>query len=54
MKSKYTEDDLQYALNDIKNGAKVRQASIKWGIPRSTLQNRIYGHLSHKEAAQPS
>jgi Tc5 transposase DNA-binding domain/helix-turn-helix, Psq domain len=54
MKSKYTEDDIQYALNDIKNRVSVRQAGIKWGIPRSTLQDRTYGHLSHSEAAQPS
>lgn len=53
MKPKYTEDDVQYALNDVTNGMSVRQASIKWGVPRSTLQDRTYGHLSHSEAAQP-
>lgn len=53
MKSKYTEEDVQWALNDIKNGVSARQAGLKWGVLRSTLQNRIYGHLSHSEAAQP-
>src|SRR5438034_4403498 len=54
MKSKYTESDLQYALNDINNGVSARKASLKWGVPRSTLQGRTYGQLSHLEAAEPS
>jgi hypothetical protein len=52
MKFKYTEDDVQYALNDVKNGVLVRQVGIKWGVPRSTLQDRIYSYFFHLEGAQ--
>ena len=53
MKPRYTEDDVQYALNDIANGKSVRQASLDWGPPRNTLQDRIDGRISRSEAAQP-
>lgn len=39
----YTEDDLNEAINAIQNGASIRQASKDWGIPKSTLSNRIKG-----------
>jgi helix-turn-helix, Psq domain len=54
MKSKYTEEDLQYALDNVRNGLLVRQAGLKWGIPRSIIQDKIYGYLSHAETTQPS
>ena len=53
MKRSYTEDDVQYALNDIANGKSVRKASLEWGPPRSTLMDRINGRLSYSEAKAP-
>ena len=48
----YTEQDVAYALNDIKNGKSLRQASREWGVPLSTLQNRNNGSEHHIIAAQ--
>ena len=53
MHSQYTEDDIQYALNDIANGILFRQASLKWGLPRATLHDRLNGRISRAEASQP-
>jgi hypothetical protein len=50
MKPSYTEDDVQYALKDIANSKSERKASLDWGVPRSTLQDRILGRLSRSEA----
>ena len=50
MKPLYTEDDIQFALNDIANGKSERKASLDWGVPRGTLQDRILGRLSRSEA----
>ena len=54
MHSQYTEDDIQYALNDIANGMSFRQASLKWGPPRATLHDRLNGRISRAKASQPS
>ena len=53
MKPSYTEDDIQRALAAVANGRSVRKACLDWGVPRSTLQNRINGHVSLKEAHEP-
>jgi hypothetical protein len=50
MKRLYTKDDVQYALIDIVNGKSERKASLDWGVPRGTLQDRISGRLSRSEA----
>jgi hypothetical protein len=47
----YTEEDVQAALEAIANGAGAREASLHWGVPRSTLYNRRHGAQSHSEAA---
>ncbi len=52
MKSNYTEEDFQQALNTVANRGSVRKAERDYGIPRSTLQNRIYSHVSMKEAKE--
>lgn len=44
MKHQYTEEDVMRALDAIGNGASTRKASLEWGVPRSTLQDRIRGH----------
>jgi hypothetical protein len=33
----YTQEDVQAALEAIANGAGAREASLHWGVPRSTL-----------------
>ena len=50
MKPLYTEDDVQCALRDIANGKSERKASLDWGVPRGTIQDRISGRLSRSEA----
>ncbi|KAF2904122.1 hypothetical protein ILUMI_02052 [Ignelater luminosus] len=37
----YDEEKLQKALNEIQSGSPKKQASIKYGIPRQTLQYRL-------------
>ena len=48
--SHYTEEDVQNALFDIKNGLSQRKAASKYGIPRSTLFGRIQGGGPRKDA----
>ncbi|KAF4474230.1 hypothetical protein CGGC5_v017057 [Colletotrichum fructicola Nara gc5] len=40
----YTEDDINQALEAIARGTSVKKAAFEWGIPRSTLKNRMKGH----------
>ena len=40
----YTEDDVNQALDAIASGQSLRKAAIQWGIPRSTLQDRLNGN----------
>ncbi|KAI4455576.1 helix-turn-helix psq domain [Holotrichia oblita] len=40
-KKRYTEEALQSAVTDIKNGMPKKQAARKYGIPRQTLQHRL-------------
>jgi hypothetical protein len=53
MKPSYTEDDVQRALKEVAEGKSVRKAHLDWGVPRSTLQDRIYGRVPQKEAQEP-
>jgi hypothetical protein len=48
----YSEQDLLAALSDIRNGKSLRLASREWGVPFSTLRNRIQGSESHAIAAE--
>ena len=51
----YTENDIKFAIQAVQEGATQREASIKWGIPRSTLQDRLNGSTTKaasKEAYQ--
>ncbi|CCD33716.1 hypothetical protein BofuT4_P065280.1 [Botrytis cinerea T4] len=52
MTKPYTEDDIAAALFAIAGGMSMRKACSEYGIPRTTLHNRINGHLSHKKGAQ--
>jgi hypothetical protein len=53
MKPSYTEDDIQRALAEVAKGRSVRKACLDWGVPRGTLQDRINGRVSLKEAHEP-
>jgi hypothetical protein len=53
MKRPYTEDDVQRALEAVIGGKSVRKASLDWAVPRSTLQDRINGRVSMREAQEP-
>ncbi|KAF7889298.1 uncharacterized protein EAF01_010031 [Botrytis porri] len=52
MKNRYTEEDIAEALRAITNGASIRRASLDYGVPRTTLHDRIYGGVSHQKGAQ--
>ena len=53
MKSRYTKQDLQNALNAVANGMSQRKAKSEYSVPHATLQNRIKGHISRLEAHVP-
>ena len=53
MKPSYTEDDIQRVLVDVGNGRSVRKACLDWGVSRGTIQDRIKGSVSRKEASEP-
>ena len=53
MKPSYTEEDVQRALKDVVEGKSLRNAHLDWGVPRSTLYDRINGYVSQKEAQKP-
>jgi len=50
MGKQYTEDNLQLALDAIANGIGKREAERQFGIPKSTLLDRLNGQQSRKEA----
>jgi hypothetical protein len=49
----YSDFELSQAIEAVANGASVRAASREWGIPRTTLQDRLLGTQSHSESALP-
>ncbi|KAK1245194.1 hypothetical protein MKX08_004823 [Trichoderma sp. CBMAI-0020] len=46
----YSEDNILSAITDIENGISQRKAAARWGIPRSTLQERINGRVTRNKA----
>jgi len=52
--SQYTQESLEEALLDVSNGSTVREAARTWGVPRSTLQNRLKGYEPHSTAHSDS
>jgi hypothetical protein len=48
----YQEQDLVAAINDVRNGKSLRQASREWGVPSSTLSDRIRGRENHTQASE--
>ena len=53
MKSVYTEEDVQRALNTVANGMSQKKAGLEFRVLRSTLQNPMNGTLSRQEAHKP-
>jgi len=53
MKSTYTEEDMQRALNAVANSMSQKKAGLEYGVPRATIQSRINGHISRQEAHIP-
>ena len=51
--TKYTEADIDLALQAVANGTSARQASKHWGVPRATLYDRMHGHECRKDAFSP-
>ncbi|XP_074604882.1 ecdysone-induced protein 93F isoform X2 [Brevipalpus obovatus] len=53
-KRTYTEKELQAALNDIQSGKLgTRRAAVIYGIPRSTLRNKVYKLCSDRKKGKP-
>lgn len=46
---KYSEESVQKALNEIKNGASKKAAALEYGTPRATLQFRLSEKLKKTE-----
>ncbi|KAJ8938668.1 hypothetical protein NQ318_020366 [Aromia moschata] len=42
---KYSEDVLRKALQEIKEGSTLRETCRKYGVPRSTVLDRIKGRI---------
>ena len=49
----YTEEDLQAATSEVEcSTANVSEAARRWRVPRRTLQHRLAGTMSHRDAAE--
>ena len=49
----YTEEDLQAATLEVEySTVNVLEAARRWGVPRRTLQHRLAGTMSHRDAAE--
>lgn len=49
--AQYTEDDIAAAIQDVRNGKPIRRAAKDWGVPKTTLIDRLSGRESSREAA---
>ena len=52
IKKSYTEFDIRQALDEVANGKSMRKAALEWGIPRTTLQQRLNNTTDHYSAAE--
>ncbi|TLD13627.1 uncharacterized protein PgNI_02754 [Pyricularia grisea] len=50
----YTEEEIERAIDAVEAGLSIKQASIQWGIPRSTLRGHVYGAQSRERAWEPT
>jgi 4-hydroxybenzoate polyprenyltransferase len=47
---RYAENDMQQAMQAVANGQSIKSAAAQWGIPRTTLLDRLHGAESRKDA----
>ena len=47
---RYSENSICLAIQDVENGISLRKAAQRWGIPRSTLHDRLTGTVTRNEA----
>ena len=45
----YTENDVQNALADLRNGGALATTATRHGVPRTTLRNRLNGARSCRD-----
>jgi hypothetical protein len=50
--SEYSENNLQLAIRDVESGVSQRKAAERWGIPRTTLRDRISGRKTRAMEAE--
>uniref|UniRef100_A0A8H7TQQ8 HTH CENPB-type domain-containing protein n=1 Tax=Bionectria ochroleuca TaxID=29856 RepID=A0A8H7TQQ8_BIOOC len=50
--TRYTEESLQNAIIDVGGGMSQRQAAARWGVPLTTVSNRIRGTQSRTVIAE--
>ena len=48
----YTKDDVHQAIREVINGKPRKSTSQKWGIPLSTLRDRLRDTQTHSLAAE--
>ncbi|KAK5995541.1 MFS-type transporter clz9 [Cladobotryum mycophilum] len=49
---RYTENDIKYAIQAVLDGSSLREACLKWGVPRTTLSDRIKGSATKAVAME--
>ena len=45
----YTENDVQNALTDLRNGGVLATAATRYGVPQTTLRDRLNGTQSCRD-----
>uniref|UniRef100_A0A8H7K3U1 HTH CENPB-type domain-containing protein n=1 Tax=Bionectria ochroleuca TaxID=29856 RepID=A0A8H7K3U1_BIOOC len=50
--SEYLETNLQLAIRDVEAGDSQRKAAARWGVPRTSLRNRIAGRKTRQQEAE--
>ncbi|KAJ2963829.1 hypothetical protein NQ176_g10835 [Zarea fungicola] len=46
------EDSIRNAIQTVKSGVSVNKAATRWGVPRTTLMNRLKGKGSHQTGSE--
>ena len=44
----YTENDVRNAFTDVRNGGAIATAATYYGVPRTTLRDRLKGARSYR------
>ena len=50
----YEENRMQRALNAVQDGQSIRRAALEYGVPKSTLGDRVSGRVTHGTLSGPS